>query len=276
MRAVRSGTADLGATAHRGGSSSAHGHRHTLPGQHEHDFEPERGLPEALPEDEHVIWQASPDWRTLAVQRFHVRKLLIYFGLLLTVKVVADVSGGQALGAALGAALPMLLLSALAVGLVSVMAWLTARTTVYTLTDKRVVMRIGVVLTLTLNLPLSRVAGAALNRHGKGGDGCNGDLALQLRGGDRVAFLHLWPHARRWRFTKPEPTLLCLPNAPVLARQLTDAWLAAQPNPDAVQVTEVQADIPARQQVQTPLQPQPHPLPESKPQGLVHPGLVAQ
>ena len=42
------------------------------------------------------------------------------------------------------------------------MAWLSARNTVYTITDRRVVMRIGIVLTLTFNLPFKRIAAAGL------------------------------------------------------------------------------------------------------------------
>jgi hypothetical protein len=56
--------------------------------------------------------------------------------------------------------------------------------------------------------------------------GGRGDLALKLLPGDRVAYLHLWPHARRWRFTRPEPTLLCLADAQAVAQQLTAAWAA--------------------------------------------------
>jgi hypothetical protein len=198
-------------------------HRHTAPGQHEHDFEPQRGLPELLPDTEHILWQGSPDWKTLAVQRFHVRKLVVYFAVLLAARVAAQLSDGTAIGPALYGSLVLLGLSVVAVGLVSLMAWLTARTTVYTLTDKRVVMRIGIVLTLALNLPLKRLQGAGLQLH----SGSHGDIALQILGTDRVAYVHLWPHARRWRFVRPEPTLLCLPDAQKVATALTSAWQAA-------------------------------------------------
>jgi hypothetical protein len=99
-------------------------------------------------------------------------------------------------------------------------AWFTARTTVYTLTDKRVVMRIGIVLTLSLNLPLRRLEAADLKLH----SGEQGDIALRLLKPDHIAYLHLWPHARAWRLARPEPTLLCLPGAQAVARRLTDAW----------------------------------------------------
>ena len=61
------------------------------------------------------------------------------------------------------AVLWLLPLAVAAVALMFVVAWLTARATVYTITNRRVVMRIGVVLEVTFNLPVPRhrVGGAA-------------------------------------------------------------------------------------------------------------------
>ena len=208
-----------------------HGHRHSPVGQHEHEYEPQWGLPEALPQGEHVLWQASPDWRTLAVRRFHVRKLVIYFAVLLAARVASLTADGMGLGAALWGSAFLAVLAATAVGLVSAIAWFTARTTVYTLTNKRVVMRIGIVLTMSLNLPLRRVEAADLAA--KGGFG---DISLRLLKPDRIAYLHLWPHARAWRVARPEPTLLCLPDAELLAQQLTAAWRLVTGSPVAPDV----------------------------------------
>jgi len=204
-----------------------HGHRHTLPGQHEHENEPQYGLPEALPEGEHVLWQGAPDWKLLAIKRFHVRKVAVYFAVLLAARVAALMSDGMPVGAALSGTLVLSSLAVLAVALLAFLAWYTARTAAYTLTDKRVVMRIGIALTISLNLPLKRVESAALADFGDG----RGDLALKLLAGDHVAYLHLWPHARRWRFARPEPTLLCLADAKEVAQQLTQAWAAVNGAP---------------------------------------------
>jgi hypothetical protein len=202
-------------------------HRHSPPGEHEHEYEPQYGLPEKLPEDERLLWQGSPDWKALAVRTYHVRKLVIYFAVLVAARVTSLVSDGTPLGAALQDSILLVVLSAVAVALVSLLAWLSARTTVYSITDKRVVMRIGIALTLTLNLPLRRMVGAGLNLHA----GTIGDISVQLKAPDRVAYLHLWPHARRWRFSRPEPTLLCLRDAQSVARTLTEAWSAATGEP---------------------------------------------
>jgi Bacterial PH domain len=207
------------------------GGAHGVVQQHEHEFEATNGLPEALPAGEQLLWQGSPQWLGLAKDVFHLNKLAMYFGLLLLWRgagVLAD--GGGALQAALAVATP-LPLAAVAIGLVLALAWLTARTTVYTVTNRRVVMRIGIVLSLSFNLPLRQIAAAALRTRGKR----RGDIALTLAPGERIAYLHLWPHARPWHLKQTQPMLRALPDvqpvAELLARALAQAAAQAPVRP---------------------------------------------
>ena len=215
-------------------------HRHTA-GGHEHEFEPQRGLPEALPGNEKLLWQGSPDWRMLACRAFHVRKLMAYFGVLLVLRAAFVVSDGATVTEALRSTLGPAALAAVALALVGLMAWLSARAAVYTITDKRVVMRIGIVLTLTFNIPFKRIAAAGVHLDAGG----TGDIALTLLAPDRIAYLHLWPHARPWRLGRPEPMLRSVPDAAKVARLLSQGWseatglateppaAASTPRPDA-------------------------------------------
>lgn len=198
-------------------------HRHTLGNEHEHEFEPQTGLPELLPAGEHLLWQGSPDWKSLAVRAFHVRKLLVYFLLMLGLRAGFVIADGGSVGAALVAVAWLTPLVMLAIGGMALMAWLTAKGAVYTITDRRVVMRIGIVLTVTFNLPHKRIEGAAVHL---GADG-NGDIAITLLKGEKIAWLHLWPHARPWRVGRPEPLLRCIPDAQAVAAVLTQAWSQA-------------------------------------------------
>lgn len=197
-------------------------HRHTAH-PHEHEFEPQRGLPEVLPTGERQLWQGSPDWRALAVHAFHLRKLVVYFAALITLRLVLQLADGDSVRSVLISSLLPLCVAALGIGLVALLAWLTARTAVYTITDRRVVMRVGIVLTMTYNLPFKRIAAASLREYAND----RGDLPLALAGNDRIALLHLWPHARPWRLARPEPMLRCIPNAKATARLLSEAWSAA-------------------------------------------------
>ncbi len=190
----------------------------------EHEFEAAHGLPEPLPAGEKLLWQGSPDLRELARRAFHLRSLTIYFGALTAARVVAVLwQGGSTTDAAV-AALWFAAMGAVALALVLVLAWLTARTTVYTLTDKRVVMRIGIVLSVTFNLPLRSLDAAGLKLHRDG----IGDIPLTIGGSDRIAWFHLWPHARPWQVAKPQPMLRCVPDAQHLAGLLAQAWTAVR------------------------------------------------
>lgn len=190
---------------------------------HEHELEPQYGLPERLPAGEHLLWQGSPDFRTVALHIFHVRKAALYFAVLLCLRAAFAISdGGTWLDGLVSLAWPLpLALTALAS--LTALAWMTAKTAVYTLTDKRVVMRIGIVLTLTFNIPLRSIQSAALRIS----EGRSGDIAIPLAGPDHIAFLHLWPHVRPWRMARPEPMLRALADAPAVAAMLSQAWCAA-------------------------------------------------
>ena len=211
---------------------------------HEHEFEPQFGLPERLPGNERILWQGSPTVAALAQSAFHLRKIALYFAVLLVARAAQEVSSGAS---AVEVLLSLKWLAPLALtGLLIVwtLAWLTARTTVYTLTNKRVVMRLGIVLTVTFNLPLSRIASAdlrALNAD-------HGDITLALKGEDRIAWVHLWPSVRPWRINKTEPTLRAVPEARAVAVLLRDAWSQAT-GLTAVAVAPVEAgrDAPAFQ-----------------------------
>jgi Bacterial PH domain len=190
---------------------------------HEYEFEPQYGLPERLPQDEHIIWQGSPAVGALAISAFHLRKLAFYFALLILACAWPALEAFAGIMAVVLAVKWIVPITVIGLGSVWILAWMTARTTVYTLTNRRMVMRLGIVLTVSFNFPLKRITAADV-RMGRGGFG---DISLALEGDDRIAWVHLWPSVRAWRINKTEPTLRAVPEAEVVALQLRDAWTKA-------------------------------------------------
>ncbi len=187
---------------------------------------PIRGIREELPEGEHVLWQGAPAWRSLARSAFHVRKLVVYFAAILVLRIAFSMADGQTLGAALGSSVDLFVLALATIAVLHVIAWLSASTTVYAITDRRVVMRVGIALPVIVNLPLNDIAAAGLKVHGDE----SGDMPLQLKGEDvRLAYAVLWPHVRRWRFAHPEPMMRGVANGVVVARILAQALAAVNP-----------------------------------------------
>lgn len=193
------------------------------------DFEPLPGLPAALPEGERLLWQGSPDWRSLAARAYHVRKVAAYFGILMAWRVGVGVFEGHTASAILLSCLFLAALGGMAVGVLALLAYLNARSTVYSITSRRILLRHGVAVPLTMNVPFSRIDNAALKTFANG----TGDIAMSLMATDRIGYLISWPHVRPGKFTHPEPSFRALRDASAAASLLSVA-LAAEAGPDAV------------------------------------------
>ncbi|MDW8445236.1 MAG: photosynthetic complex putative assembly protein PuhB [Acetobacteraceae bacterium] len=194
-----------------------------------HESEPIRGLPGALPEGEHILWQGSPAWWPLALRAYRLRAVAIYFAVLWLIGFYAELREGAMVREALIALVPLTILALVALGLILTFAVLAARLAVYTITNRRVVVRCGVALPVTVNLPFALVASAGLKRFGDG----TGDIALRLIPPHRVSYVLLWPHVRPWHWRDPEPSLRAVRQADevaaILGRALAQA--AGQPVP---------------------------------------------
>jgi len=187
---------------------------------HEYEFEPQYGLPERLPSDEFIVWQGSPGVAALASSAFHIKKLAIYFAVLIGACAWPALEEGAGVMAVLLSIKWIAPLALIGLGSVWLMAYMTSRTTVYTLTNKRVVMRLGIVFTVSFNFPLKQVASADIRTLHNG----FGDITLALKGSDRIAWIHLWPSVRPWKINKPEPTLRAIPHVDEVSVKLRDAW----------------------------------------------------
>lgn len=175
----------------------------------EYENEKIKGLPGDLPAGETLLWQGSPDWRSLARYMVHANLVAVYFAALAVWSIVVALNdGGTVLNAIAGVA-RVATVGCIGIGLLCLIAWLTSRTTIYSITSERIVMRMGVVVPMTLNLPYRSIGAAGVKMHRDG----TGDMALEISSGDRVAFLHLWPHVRPWHVNSPQPALRSLPDA---------------------------------------------------------------
>ncbi len=182
------------------------------------NFEPVRGLPEELPEDEHILWQGSPDAGMLAREAYKIRWVAAYFALLALWRVGVS-STEFPLGIALMHAVPFVVSGLLACGVLYLLAYIQARSAVYTLTNKRVAMRIGAALTMTLNLPYTWIGTASLDLRKSG----HGTLAFELIGEARLSFMMSWPHVRPWRMARTQPALRCIKDAQAVAEIFAEA-----------------------------------------------------
>ena len=190
----------------------------------EYENEPVPGLPGYLPQGETIIWQGAPNWRVLARTAFHTGTVAVYFAGLTVFAVAAALWRGVQAPSDLAGVAITLGGAVIGVALLHFLAWSVARSTIYTLTDRRIVLRSGVALPKCINLPLGIIGNVDLRHRTHG----TGDLAIKITGEQRLGYAALWPHARAWHYTNPQPMMRCVPDVDAVATLLARACLSIQ------------------------------------------------
>ncbi len=179
------------------------------------DIIPE-GLPDHLPEGENLLWQGRPDWKRLAINAFHIRKVAIYFAALIVAQGAWKLAHGASLAAAVQSVPALVGLGLCACAILLGFAYASARTTHYTLTSKRILMKVGIALPVIINLPLRQIDSVSFATTG---NGC-GTICFKTAGQTRLAYLLLWPHAKPWNLTRPQPSFRDIPDVEGVAQRL--------------------------------------------------------
>jgi len=180
------------------------------------------GVAEALPPGERVLWEGAPAPQAVARHLLFVRPLTAYFAAMVAWWMFAnrDQIATTAFWTPVG--MQLLLVGAVLGGFLWLGRWI-ARSTIYAITDRRIVMRLGVIFPLTVNIPLRNIMGAQVKQFGDG----TGQIALQLDPKEKLAWIVLFPHVRPWRFTNPQPLLRGLADPAQVGEVLRNATLAS-------------------------------------------------
>lgn len=187
--------------------------------------EPVRGLPERLPAGERIVWQGAPAPWHLTAQALKARWVIGWFVLLALWRGGATLADGTLADAGRVVA-TYAVIGAAAVAVLYACGYVMARSTVYTLTNRRVVMRIGAALTVTLQMPFSRIAAADLAL-GRGG---TGTIAFEPIGDGKLGTLALWPHCRPWA-KRAQPAFRAISDAARVAELVGDLATGGAPMP---------------------------------------------
>ncbi len=184
----------------------------------EHETEPLLGLPERLPQGERLLWQGTPQTRLMARYVFHFHKICLWFSVIALWRLLAN---KQATGSWSVDLLhtPVLALT-LALVIVSLLAWLYSRSTIYTLTNRRIVMRFGLAVPITMNLPFSQIISADAAQRGSAD---SGNIAFSVSADARVSHWILWPNARPWHWFSAQPMLCCIADLEKVSALLSEA-----------------------------------------------------
>jgi hypothetical protein len=186
----------------------------------------EKLLPHDIPAGERILWHGRPRWISLARRAYRADLVVAYFAAL-TVWSVCSAASDNGWVAASRAAEKTAAVGALALSLIALLSYLSARTTLYVVTSQRVVMKIGVALPIFINIPFKQIISASACIYGDG----TGDIPVRLSSGARIGYFVLWPYARPFHFANPEPSLRSVASADSVAETLSRALRAAAGQP---------------------------------------------
>lgn len=204
----------------------------------EYDYEPVLGLPQELPAGEKLLWQGSPRWWPLARRALRVLPVGTY---LAAIVLWQGYSAYQAHHAWHWVTRSVGLAASLAVFVIAMLlliAWAAARATVYSITTRRVVIRHGISLPMSLNIPFQQIQAASLRLETDG----SGDLALELPRSQRIGYLLNWPHVRAGHYVQPQPALRGVADAARVAGLLRVALQATQSDASSPKIVRAPRD----------------------------------
>ncbi len=194
----------------------------------------EKLLPHDIPAGERILWHGRPRWVSLARRAYRADLVILYFAAL-TIWNVYSAAGDSGWDAAARVAAKTLGLGAAALALVALLSYLSARTTLYVVTSRRLVMKIGVALPIFINIPFKQIVSASTCVYGDG----TGDIPVRLTSSARIGYFVLWPHARPFHFANPEPSLRSVANVGAVAEALSRALREAAGQPEGAIAREI-------------------------------------
>ncbi len=194
----------------------------------------EKLLPEDIPAGEQILWHGRPRWLGLARRAFRGDYVAAYF-VALTVWNVSSVGLASGFGAAAFIAAKTFGIGAAALALIGLLSFASARSTLYVVTSRRLILKVGVALPIFVNLPFKQIVSAAACVFSDG----TGDIPVTLASSQRVAYFALWPHARPFHFANPQPSLRSIANAAFVADTLSRALREAAGQAEGAASAEV-------------------------------------
>ena len=132
-------------------------------------------LSENLPNGEQLIWQGQPERHALATRAMYLKYIAFYLVALIAARTGYLVVAGEPVATWSGMLIWQMLASAFVMLLIVGLAAVYSRTTRYSLTNERLIIKTGAAITIHINLPLQQIIGADLREYSDD----TGDITLR-------------------------------------------------------------------------------------------------
>ena len=175
-------------------------------------------LSENLPNGEQLIWQGQPERHALATRAMYLKYIAFYLVVLIAARTGYLIMNGEPVATWSGMLIWQMLASALIMSLIVGLAAVYSRTTRYSLTNERLIIKTGAAITIHINLPLQQIIAADLREYSDG----TGDITLQVSRAEKLYWLLIWPNVRSWWIRPLRPVLRGLKDAQAVAHLLVE------------------------------------------------------
>ena len=168
-------------------------------------FEAPNNILDAIPNGESILWKGRPSLWGFSWNLFGLKWITLYLGILSVVS-VARFFASDFYTAFYVDFLPFFLSGIFASIILIGLAATQTYSTVYIITENRVIIKTGAALSFLISMPFKKIKEVNLQKRGAS----IGTISFELLSEKRVPYISCWPSVRPWKFKRTQPAFSCI------------------------------------------------------------------
>ena len=168
-------------------------------------FEALKNILDAIPNGESILWKGRPSLWGFSWNLFGLEWITLYLSMLSIVS-VARFFASDFYTAFYVDFLPFFLSGIFASIILIGLAATQTYSTVYIITENRVIIKTGAALSFLISMPFKKIKEVNLQKRGAS----IGTISFELLSEKRVPYISCWPSVRPWKFKRTQPAFSCI------------------------------------------------------------------
>ena len=168
-------------------------------------FETPKNILDAIPNGESILWKGRPSLWGFSWNLFGLKWITLYLSILSIVS-VARFFASDFYTAFYVDFLPFFLSGIFASIILIGLAATQTYSTVYIITENRVIIKTGAALSFLISMPFKKIKEVNLQKRGAS----IGTISFELLSEKRVPYISCWPSVRPWKFKRTQPAFSCI------------------------------------------------------------------
>ena len=168
-------------------------------------FEAPKNILDAIPNGESILWKGRPSLWGFSWNLFGLKWITLYLSMLSIVS-VARIFASDFYTAFYVDFLPFFLSGIFASIILIGLAATQTYSTVYIITENRVIIKTGAALSFLISMPFKKIKEVNLQKRGVS----IGTISFELLSEKRVPYISCWPSVRPWKFKRTQPAFSCI------------------------------------------------------------------